>query len=183
MSRRLQENVVALFVLLIFVATIYASLGYGPRARLVPIPIAAIGIVLIVGQLVLQNFRSEKDLEIDLLELISRKSTGDHDPVVPDPHAGEAEKTAAAEAQRGAGKREFGALGLVVLIVGMFLVIGPLPTMFFFTAGYFVLSRHANIAMSLLYGLLATGVVYALFYLWLGVDMRQGLIDLSFGLW
>ena len=180
MSRKAQENLVAFVILMIFAATIWAASDYGPRARLVPIPIAVIGIILMLGQLVLQNIRSEKDLEIDLLELISRKSTGDHDP------AAQTGQEISPETQGPSGPvwpRELAALGLVGLMVALFMLIGPLPTMLVFTTGYFWFSGHARLMMSAVYGFAATAAVYALFYLWLGVDMRQGLIDLSFGLW
>ena len=179
MSRRAQDNIVALLILGIFIAAIVAAADYGPRARLVPIPIAAIGALLILAQLILQNFKSDKDLEIDLLEFISRRATGDH----PEIAVPEADKPAEKSDDGFAWKRELGALGLVALLVGLFQVIGPLPTMFVFTSGYFILSRFAGIVGGLLYGFAATAAVYALFYLWLRVDMQHGLIDLSFGLW
>jgi hypothetical protein len=179
MSRRAQDNLVALLVLGIFIAAIVAASGYGPRARLVPIPIAAIGAILIIAQLILQNFKSDKDLEIDLLEFISRRATGDHPELaVPSPDE-PAEKTDG----EAVWKRELAALGLVAALIGLFQLVGPLPAMFLFTSGYFIFSRFAGIAKGLLYGFAATAAVYALFYLWLGVDMRHGLIDLSFGLW
>ena len=178
-SKRAQENIVALLILGIFIATIIAASQYGPRARLVPIPIAVIGILLILGQLFLQNFRSDKDLEIDLLEMISRKATGDHD----DPAALARVAESAKVASRLDWQRELTAIGLVLLPAVLFFLIGPLPTMFLFTAGYFILSRFASPAMSVLYALIATVAVYLLFVAWLGVDMRQGLFDLSFGLW
>ena len=179
MSRRAQDNLVALLILGIFIAAIIAATDYGPRARLVPIPIAAIGAFLILAQLVLQNFKSDKDLEIDLLELISRRATGDHPELaIPD-----ASKPEGKNGDEFAWKRELEALGIVGLLVGLFELIGPLPTMFVFTSGYFILSRFTGIAKGLFYGFIATAVVYALFYLWLRVDMQHGLIDLSFGLW
>lgn len=178
MSRRAQENVIAVIILGVFIAAIFAATGYGPRARLVPIPIAALGALLMLAQLVLQNFRSEKDLEIDLLEFISRRATGD-EPTVPSPEAAPGEP----EAEEGRWRRELTALGLVIFLVGLFFTIGPLPAMFVFTTGYFVLSRYSTPLMGVVYGLAATVAVYALFYLWLGVDMRQGYFDLSFGLW
>nr|WP_246206318.1 tripartite tricarboxylate transporter TctB family protein [Propylenella binzhouense] len=172
----MQENVVAFFVLFIFIAAIVASTGYGPRARLVPIPIAAIGALIMIAQIALQNLRSEQDLKVDLLEFISRKATGDHE----EETAGEG--GSAEPARRRTAAREFGALGLLVLIVGMFLVIGPIPAMFLFTAGYFVLSRHYSVPLGLLYALAGTAAVYVLFDLWLGVDMNAGIYDLGFGL-
>ena len=185
MTRRAQENLVAVLILGIFVAAIIASMGYGPRARLVPIPIAAIGAILIIGQLVVQNLRSEKALEIDLLEFISRRATGDHDDVGAPAGvgAGTTPPDSAGAERRLTWRRELAALGVVVLIVALFFLIGPLPAMFLFTAGYFALSRHYSLLRSVLYAFGYTAAVYALFYLWLGVDMRQGVFDLGFGLW
>jgi hypothetical protein len=177
MSRRLQENLVAGFILAIFVAAIIASLQYGPRARLVPIPIAALGVILIVAQIALQNVRSERDLKIDLLEVIARKSDGFDEST---------EDGAADGSQRKARERlawgEARALGVVLLLVALFIVVGPLPAMFIFTAGYFALSRHYAVAQSLAYAAAYTLLVYAVFSLWLRVDLMRGVIDVSFGL-
>jgi hypothetical protein len=177
MSRRLQENLVAGFILAIFVAAIIASLQYGPRARLVPIPIAALGVILIVAQIALQNVRSERDLKIDLLEVIARKSDGFDEST---------EDGAADGSQRKVRERlawgEARALGVVLLLVALFIVVGPLPAMFIFTAGYFALSRHYAVAQSLAYAAAYTLLVYAVFSLWLRVDLMRGVIDVSFGL-
>jgi hypothetical protein len=178
MSRRLQENLIAGLILAIFVAAIVASLQYGPRARMVPIPIATLGVILIIAQIVLQNVRSEKDLKIDLLEVIARKSDG-FDESAEDGAAGGAE-------QKDTGKRpawgEARALGIVLLLVALFIVVGPLPAMFIFTAGYFVVSRHYAVVQSLAYAAAYTLLVYAVFSLWLRVDLMRGIVDVSFGL-
>lgn len=193
MSRRAQENLFGLAILGVFIAAIVASLGYGPRARLVPIPIATIGALLIVAQLVLQNICSEKALGIDLLELVSRRSGGDYRDLDLDT-AGRAPR-AQGDAPASDGltpppsspprfKHELAAFGVVVLLVGLFFLIGPLPAMLAFTATYFALSRHYSLSRSLIYAFACTTIVYAVFHLWLRVDMRQGLIDMSFlGLW
>ncbi len=183
MSRRMQENLVAGIVLLVFIATIVAASQYGPRARLVPIPIAALGVLLICAQLVLQNFRSEKDLQIDLLEVIARKSTGDDEAAAK--KSGDAEDGEPGEDEAGGRSfmRELAALGIVVLLLGTFLVVGPLPAIFLFTAGYFVLSGHFPLVRGVLYAFVFTALVYALFHVWLRIDMRQGIFDLGFGLW
>lgn len=179
MSRRVLENIVAGFVLAIFVAAIVASLQYGPRARLVPIPIAALGVVLMAAQIALQNMRSEKDLKIDLLEVISRQADG----------AGESEATEEGSGEPGRGNSgkqrawaEAQALGIVVLLAILFIAIGPLPAMFLFTAGYFALSRHYTVTKSFVYAAAYTLLVYAVFSLWLRVDLMRGMIDVSFGL-
>ncbi len=175
MTRRTQENLVAGLILCLFIGTIIAASAYGPRARLVPIPIAAIGALLIIGQIVLQNFRSEKDLQIDVLHMIT---------TTPDV-AGEIEEAAEEEkAPEGIGfLRELKALALVLGLGGLFLLVGPLPAMFVFTAAYFILSRYTGIVGGIAYSFLATASVYLLFHVWLRVDMRVGLIDINFGLW
>jgi hypothetical protein len=191
MSRRLQENLVAGVVLLVFIAVIVAAMGYGPRARMVPIPIAALGAVLIIGQIVLQNWKSPEDLHIDLLELIARKATGDDEGLPKDMKEGldaaMGDSAVAAGPEPAAPRRTFlreiGAAGVVVLLIGMFFVIGPIPTMFVFTCGYFVLSGHYGIVRAVAFSFVFTVLVYALFHLWLGIDMRQGLLDINFGLW
>ncbi|MCY3731852.1 MAG: hypothetical protein OXF98_10970, partial [Rhodospirillaceae bacterium] len=48
MSRRLQENIVAGVLLAAFVGYLLMTLGFGPNARLVPVPIAALGTALLV---------------------------------------------------------------------------------------------------------------------------------------
>jgi hypothetical protein len=173
MSRRLQENLVAALILAVFIAAIVASLNYGPRARMVPIPIAALGAILVICQMVLQNFRSEDELRIDLLEFISDKPT-----------EAEAEMEGAADSERkGASfKVQAGAFGLVAVMLGLFLVVGPIPTMFVFTAGYFVLSRHFSIVRGLVFALVMTALVYFVFTVGLKIDLSHGLIDPTFGL-
>jgi hypothetical protein len=180
MSRRAQDNLVALAILGVFVAAIVASLQYGPRARLVPIPIAGLGAILVAGQLLLQNTRSEKDLKIDLLEVIA----GSADPTDP-PTDGPKSSTQGQPAGTSGRKLLLGeiqALGLVLLLVALFILFGPLPAMFLFMAGYFVLSRHLGLAKGIVHAAAYTLLVYAVFSLWLRIDLMRGVFDLSFGL-
>ena len=51
MSRRTQENLIALAFLAVFIGVIVMSLGYGPRARMIPLPLASFGVILILGGL------------------------------------------------------------------------------------------------------------------------------------
>ena len=52
MSRRTQENIMAGAILCVFIGVIVMSLDYGPRARMIPLPLATFGVILIVIQLV-----------------------------------------------------------------------------------------------------------------------------------
>jgi hypothetical protein len=173
MSRRLQENLVALLILAVFIAAIVASLSYGPRARMVPIPIAALGVILVLCQMALQNLRSEDELRIDLLEFISDK-----------PKDAEAEIEGPAEPDRESGsfKRQAGAFGLVAVMLGLFLLIGPIPTMFVFTAGYFVFSGHYSPVRGIAFALVMTALIYLVFSVGLKIDLNQGMFDPTFGL-
>lgn len=190
MSRRIQENIVVVLVILLFIGVILEASTYGPRARMVPIPIALLGILFMGIQLVLQNMRKTQDLHIDLMELISRRSTGDEEGLPENMKGGFEEALGKKKAQQAAPEgarptflREIGALSLVVLLIGMFFTIGPIPTMFVFTCGYFIVSGHFDMLRAVAYSLLFTLSVYALFYLWLRIDMRQGYFDINFGLW
>jgi len=178
-SRHTQENVIAVLVLAVFVAAIVASLGYGPRARLVPIPIASLGVVLMIAQIVLQNMRAGQNLEIDLLEFISTKATGD-DADTPRAVPGTEEAASQAPARAAPIMSELTVLGIVFLLTALFLIIGPIPAMFVFTAGYFGVSGYFPPVKAILYAFIITFLVYAMFYLWLRVDLDQGYF--SFGL-
>jgi hypothetical protein len=58
MTRRAQENIVAGLLLCIFAGYIIMCLGFGPNARLVPLPMAIFGFVLVAVQIIRQNLGS-----------------------------------------------------------------------------------------------------------------------------
>lgn len=175
MSRRLQENIVALVILGIFVAAIVASLDYGARARLVPIPIAAIGILFIVGQIILQNLKSEDSLHIDLLEFLTKQ--GD----AADPALAATAAAPPAVVRRGPTPiSEFKAFGIVALLVAIFMVLGPIPAMFVFSAGYFIVSRHYAAWKAIAYSAFWTLLVYLVFSTGLKVQLDRNLLGIRF---
>ncbi|MDH3508707.1 MAG: hypothetical protein OEQ25_16345, partial [Gammaproteobacteria bacterium] len=55
MSRRAQENILTAIVACLFVGYLVVASGFGPNARLVPLPIAGIGLLCLVIQIVRQN--------------------------------------------------------------------------------------------------------------------------------
>ncbi|MGX1308795.1 low affinity Fe/Cu permease [Amorphus suaedae] len=191
MSRRTQENIVAGLILLLFAAILVETSTYGARARMVPTIIAGIGFVLMAAQIILQNVRSEATMQVDLMELISRRATGDEEGL-PD-HL----RTDLAEAKRkqyvepgetrgprpGSFARELLSLAVVACAIGLFFLIGPIPTMFVFTFGYLTITGHFGVLRAFAVSALFTLFVYGLFYAWLRIDMKQGLFDLGFGLW
>ena len=180
MSRRAQEYLVAAIILFLFASVLYMSLGYGPRARLVPVPIAVLGIILIAGQVIWQHLRSGDDLQIDTLDLFTggkRSHAPDGDgkaPVAADPADDQ-------PADREDGWRrwlssEIAPFALVGLVLVLFFVFGPLLAVLMFTAGYFVLSGQCTLPRGLIYAAVCSGVFYLLFGVVLEVDLNRGLI-------
>lgn len=168
MSRRLQDNVVALFILGIFVAALIASLDYSPRARLVPVPLSVLGIVLIVAQLVVQNTRSSRDLHVDLFGSIVGKSPAPTDA-----------STSAPTDSRQRTQRELLGLAIVVGFLGLFVLLGPIPAVFLFVFGYTVATRQLTVLGGLITATVFTAASYALFAYGLGVRMDRGLVQLG----
>ena len=182
MSRRVQENLVAGLLLFLFIAVIVASMDYSPRARMVPIPIAVLGALLVIVQIIQQNLQSDGDLRIDVLEFLTSRSSGPDAPNASS--SGEPGVEADQSTNKGEPKLvdELGALGVVIALVVAFLLIGPIPSMLLFSAGYFILSRHYTPGKGLAYALFYTALVYLVFGYGLKVQLDGGLIDPSLGL-
>ena len=170
MSRRFQENVIALVLLAFFVGIFVMSFEYGARARLVPLPIAALGIALVLAQLVWQNVRSLDELQVDMLEFIS----GDQAAALT---AGLASKDNAVK-ERPAGRinREVAAFGIVAALLALCFVLGPLIGVFVFMAGYFALSRLSSWLMAIVFALAGSTAFYLLFGVLLNVQFNRGLL-------
>lgn len=166
MSRRLQDNIVALVILGIFVAALIASFDYGPRARLVPVPLAVIGIVLILAQLIVQNARTGRDLHVGLFDGIAGGT--------PQPTGASASPSAD---NRRRTLRELLGLLIVVGLLGLFVVVGPMPAIFVFVLGYILATRQLTVLGALLTATLFTAAAYGVFGLVLGVRLDRGLID------
>ena len=170
MSRRVKENVVALLIAGVFVYVIAACIDFGPRARLVPLPVAVFGLVLTLVQLVWQNVRSTDELQVDLL----RAMTGSGE--VKDPAAFEHAQAAPAKS-RPAWQNEALALGIVALMLLLTLALGPIPAVLIFTGGYFIVTGHYSLLKSLVYTAVFTAAIYALFVLALEVQLYHGLLE------
>lgn len=165
MSRRAQENLIAGVLLALFVAVLMMSFGYGPRARLVPVPIAIIAILLTVAQLVWQNLRAADELHVDVLELVAGRD-GSERRRSAQSEAGPQQHTLAAQVK---------AFGMVAAFLALFLVLGPLPAIFVFSAGYFIVSGEASWPRGLIYAALCAGSLYLIFGFILQVQLNRGL--------
>ncbi|HEU5018059.1 MAG TPA: tripartite tricarboxylate transporter TctB family protein [Pseudolabrys sp.] len=177
MSRRVQENIIAVAVLAIFIAAIIASMNYGPRARLVPIPIASLGAILTVAQLIYQNFRPDAELQVNLLRFLAKggaPGSGD------EPAGAQADGRNAAAAEAAAfGLKDLAALGVVALLVALMLLVGPYAAVFAFTAGYFVASKQYPVIKALVYALGFAALAYLVFHVVL--DVQFELSPIGFG--
>ena len=175
MSRRFQDNVVAIVLLAIFVAAIVASLGYGPRARLVPIPIATLGAVLVVLQLIFQNTRADAQLHLDLMEVLTRKAPPDAGAAADAVPPGDVSAPAAG----GLGLRDFAAFAVVGLLVGLMLLLGPYAATFVFVSGYFVLAGQYPVLKAVTYGLGFSVACYLMFTVALDVQFEPSIVGLG----
>jgi hypothetical protein len=167
MSRRVQDNLVAVAVLCVFIGVIVMSLDYGPRARMIPVPLATLGIILIVLQIIWQNLRSTEELHVDLLQVLIQRAESAGTPSGDEGGAPKGGTT---------WRKEAVALGIVAILVALILLFGPIPAVFVFTGGYFLLSRHYSWLKGLVYTVVFTMAIYLLFAVALEVQLYHGML-------
>ncbi len=170
MSRGAQENIVAMALIAAFIGVIWLCQDFGPRARMIPLPLAIFGIVLAVIQLLWQNLRSTEELKIDLIVIQAPGA-----PVAPG-HAGSGSEVAAAPGKQVSWRQEAGALGIVAALLGLILLVGLMPAVFLFTGGYFLLTRLYSWRASLIYTAVMTACLYLLFVVALQMQPYHGLM-------
>lgn len=168
MSRRAQENLAAAVLLVIFAGVIVLSLDFGRRARMIPLPLATFGLVLTVVQIVWQNLRPSDELHMDLISVADRPGEADK---------GRAAGEPAPVAERPSSwRREAAAYGIVAGLLALVLIVGPVPAVFLFTAGYFLLTRHYSWRTSVVYTFCFTAAIYLLFFVILEIQPYHGLL-------
>jgi Tripartite tricarboxylate transporter TctB family len=147
MSRRVQENLISGVLLAAFIGIIVLSLDYSPRARMIPLPLAVLGVILVVVQLIWQNVRSVDELQVDVLELLTGQSRS---------------KPAQTGGGEAAGKQAV-AFTMVAVLLAIFLLLGPLPAVFLFTAGYLIVAAQFHWPKALAYAVGLTIIVTIVF--------------------
>ncbi len=170
MSRRAQENVVALALLLLFIGFLVVGMSYSPKARLVPVPLAIVSILLISLQLFLQNFRRDIKLSVDTMELFARPPRED---------VCEVDKDVRDEVpgtEKSDGRKEIEGIGIMLLLVAMVLVLGMFPAVLVFVFGYFMVIGKSKLLPSAIYSVVTAGVLYVLFVSILGILPYEGLL-------
>jgi tripartite tricarboxylate transporter TctB family protein len=162
MSRRAQENFIAGVLLVFFCGVIWLCQDFGPRARMIPYPLAIFGIVLTAVQILWQNLRSTDELQMDMISV--------------EPIGGVTERAPAEPGRKTTWRQELGAFGIVAALLGLIFVVGIMPAVFLFTGGYFVLSRQYSWKASLIYTAILTASVYFLFSVALQIQPYHGLL-------
>lgn len=165
MSRRTQENIAAAALLVLFAGIIWLCQDFGPRARMIPLPLAIFGIVLTVIQLLWQNLGSTDELQMHMIEV---KAPGKVATETDDGASG---------AEKPSWRREAVAYGIVAVLIVLTLVLGPLPAVFLFTWGYFLLSGYCSWRAGLAYTAVLTAAIYFLFVVALQMQLYHGLLE------
>ena len=160
MSRRAQENLVCAVLLALFVGVIWLCQDFGPRARMIPLPLAVFGIVLTLIQILWQNLRSTDELQMDMIAVQTPGA-----PAQPEGSGGKV-----------TWRQEAGALGIVAGLLGLVFAVGIYPAVFLFTGGYFLATRLYSWRASLLYTALLTVAMYLLFSVALQIQTYHGLL-------
>jgi hypothetical protein len=173
-SRKTQENIVALVVLALLFGVIYLSFDYGPRARMVPLPVAIFGVVLVLLQLAWQNLRPTVELQVDLLKAITQR---DHDTLVQQASEGAASAGQRELSSAQSRKRERNAYLIVAAFLALILLFGPIPAAALFTFAYFVLSGHYGWLKAAVHTTLFIGGTYLLFVVALDVQLYHGVLE------
>ena len=177
MSRRAQENLIAGILLAMFIMIIVLSLDYSPRSRLVPLPMAILGAILVTIQLVWQNLRSVDELQVDVLEFLTGRSRADK--VGTD---GGHLPTTGTERETAKPMKEVVAFAMVVALLAAFLLLGPIPAIFLFTAGYLILSKYSSWPKGLAYGAVFTVIIVVVFGYILKIPLDRSILLPSFAL-
>jgi hypothetical protein len=165
MTRRGQENVVAGVLLCLFLGYIAVAAGFGPNARLVPLPMAGIGLICLLVQIVRQNRPGGMGKStFGPLALL----TGGRPTTEPE--------EAPREGARDAG-RELTAFGFVGLFVVLIAALGPVPAVFAFSAGFLWVSKHFPLWKALAAGGAFALAMYLLFVVGLELQLYHGLLE------
>ena len=166
MSRHAQENLVSLILLGLFGLVLWLCQDFGPRARLIPLPLAVFGIALTVAQFAWHNFGREdaRPMEMISVDTSAITATGEGRP-----------RTERTEEQLGQWG-ESGAYFIVALLVAMIFAIGIFPTVFVFTAAYLILTRYCTALQGLAYSAALTVSIYLLFAVALEMQPYHGLL-------
>lgn len=172
MSKRVQDNVFCLFMLAVFVAFLVFSLQLGSsRARMVPVPIATISILLLLLQLYFQNFKPDVQLNVDSVDLFR---------ISDDTIECEEEVSDFARKARVRAHSELNAFAVVLALFAMAMILGILEAGFLFTLGYFLYYGREKLHIALAWSAGSTAAFYFMFFHLIGLRPWEGYIRMLF---
>jgi hypothetical protein len=164
MSRHAQENLVSVLLLAFLAGVILLCQDFGPRAKMIPMPLAIFGIVLILIQMAWHNFGSTEELQMDMISVQA-----------PDAPVAEAPAKPAPETKP-SWRREAAAYGMVAALMGLIFIVGVMPAAFLFTTAYFGVTGYCSWLRSLVYAAALTASMYLLFVVALEIQPYHGLL-------
>lgn len=162
MSRHAQENLASVLLLAFFAGVIVLCQDFGPRARMIPQPLAIFGILLTLIQLAWHNLGSTAELKMDMISVQA--------PDIP------VEEVLEAPVKKPSWQREAAAYGMIGVLLALTFATGVMPAAFLFTAGYFMVTRYCSWQLSLVYAGVLAGSLYLLFVVALQMQPYHGLL-------
>lgn len=151
MTPRTQENLIAGTLLVVFGAFALMCLRFGPNARLVPLPMALLGFLLVLGYLLTLNIGSNIAI-----------------PTVKNETNGELCTQS---------RREFQAFAGVTAFVVLTALFGPVIAVFLFSSGYLVFSGYTLPSKSIVIAAIFTAIIYLLFVMGLQLQLYHGIFE------
>ena len=163
MSARLLDNLMGAALLTVFLVLLGVALGYGGRARLVPVPVAGIAAVLLLIDLVISNLGPRQSLSTDIMGLRGR--------------AGRVmAQSGFVERSGREGGKEWVAFALVALYLLFAGIAGMMWGTGLYVFGYLVWVSKWRPGTAALYSGMLMLVVYLVFARVLGIQMYSGLL-------
>jgi hypothetical protein len=162
-SRHAQENLVSVFMLAVFAGVIVLCQDFGPRARMIPLPLAIFGIVLTLIQMAWHNLGSTEELQMDMITVQTPGAPAEEAPA-PEPE------------KKASWQREAAAYGMVGALMALIFSVGVMPAAFVFTAAYFGLTGYCSWRWSLVYAAILTASLYLMFAVALEIQPYHGLL-------
>jgi hypothetical protein len=172
-SRRAQENVLAIVLVGILVAVIIVSMNYGPRSRLVPVPVAVFSLILVIAQMVVQNTGSPDDLHVDVLEMLTRRTAREG---LTDKAKSARPRPVTAHPPGTRARREIVAFVVLAILLGLVLLLGPITGIFLFVLGYAAVVGRLRWYSALALSFGVSGALYLLFVVLLNTQMYYGIL-------
>jgi len=164
MTKKTANNIVALAFLVFFIGIAIMTLNYGPRARLVPLPVAISSAVLISFQLYLQNAKNTKlNLTVDAGEVLFGTK--------------ETKKSKLNKKKESSVKKELIGLAVVLVFLTLILLIGIEAAILVFVTGYFRFINKNKWFRSLIFGIGTLLFIHLLFVTFLNVNFYNGVLE------